>query len=201
MTQRNKGGRPAKPIEMPDIPKQERPAADGLVWYLTQAKRTDGAFIQDLVKRLIGQGYAAWCPYGLVTRSHAGKKTIKLEPLFAPLIFVGLQVGQQGIATMTKTIGVVDVVRSDTRKPLSISAHELGKLWDDLQEHGGARPLQPPSRRPWFKEGDAVKMKDSMWAGMEGVFSWCRGERVKILLDTVGGVIHVETTLDKLVRA
>src|SRR3546814_2023844 len=123
-----------------------------------------------------------------------------MMPLFSPVLVVGLRV-DQGIAAMVQTSGIMDVVRSDSRRPLTIAAIELGRLWDVLEQDGGAKMLAPVRRGPWFKKDDPVRLKDGLWAGRQGIFSWCRGDRVKILLDTDDGVIHVETTLDKLDRA
>lgn len=193
-----KPGRPAKPLEMPAIPQQDRPETEGLTWYLTAARRHEG--MMDLVRRLQGLGYAAWCPLCVQKRTHARQTVLKVEPMYAPILFVGLR-ADQGIATMTKTIGVADVMRSDTRKPLSLPGRQLGKLWDELQMEGGAKMLARVQRGPWFKEGDKVKLKSGVWSEYPGVFSWCRGERVKILLDIAGREVPTETTLDNLVRA
>src|SRR3546814_1476118 len=82
-----------------------------------------------------------------------------MMPLFSPVLFIGLRV-DQGIAAMVQTIGIMDVVRSDSRRPLTISAIELGRLWDVLEQDGGAKMLSPVRRGPWFKKDDPVRLKD-----------------------------------------
>src|SRR3546814_12053259 len=105
--------------------------------------------MMDVVRRLQGQGYAAWCPLGIKQRTHARTTVMRLAPLFSPVLFVGLRV-DQGIAAMVQTIGIMDVVRSDSRRPLTLSAIALGRLWDVLEQDGGATLLSPGPRGPWF---------------------------------------------------
>src|SRR3546814_11121591 len=87
-----------------------------------------------------------------------------MMPLFSPVLFVGLRV-DQGIAAMVQTIGIMDVVRSDSRRPLTISAIELGRLWDVLEQDGGAKMLPPVRRGPWFKKDRS----EESCVGEEGV--------------------------------
>src|SRR3546814_11262430 len=100
--------------------------------------------MMDVVRRLQGQGYAAWCPLGIKQRTHARKTVMRLEPLFSPVLFVGLRV-DQGIAAMVQTIGIMDVVRSDSRRPLTLSAIAPG-LPGDVLEQDGVPTTLPPGR-------------------------------------------------------
>src|SRR3546814_16823268 len=113
--------------------------------------------MMDVVRRLQGQGYAAWCPLGIKQRTHARKTVMRLEPLFSPVLFVGLRV-DQGIAAMVQTTGIMDVVRSDSRRPLTISAIERGRIWAAAT---GSEPCRGRVRQSTYISVCAVSLKQT----------------------------------------
>ncbi len=133
---------------------------------------------------LIGeQGFEAYCP--MLKARRAGARTAALFPgyLFAKLS------PRLELASLCRIPGVA--------RPLMFSGH-LACIEPELVDHWrareGGRGYMAPEPAPAFARGQKVRFQKGIFAGMEGTVIEVlpSRERVRLLLDYIGGAVKVE---------
>jgi hypothetical protein len=192
-------GRPAKPIERPKVPEQQRPS-DALTWYLLAPRI--GFSPLTVRENLIEAGFACWCPLRMVERRHARQITIRLEALWSPYLFAGLT-SEQGLADIRQVIGVQDAVRSDRGQAIAIDHTALAKAWDWLAEKGGYLDHTHPTVGPWvdLREGDRLRVTSGPFEHLTATFSGFHRGKLKILVDILGRKTDTLVSPRQVIRA
>ncbi|GGY76293.1 transcription/translation regulatory transformer protein RfaH [Marinobacter zhanjiangensis] len=138
-------------------------------WYAIQHKPAQGDRAQANL-----QNQDARCFYPKVTVEHirAGKRTMRLEPLFPGYLFINIEESDPLWGKLRSTRGVLRVVAFGG-KPAAIPDEVIEYIYDGLtavEEQGGLR------------KGEAVQIQDGPFRGIEGIFQAYDGDERAIVL-------------------
>ncbi|MDO6443718.1 transcription/translation regulatory transformer protein RfaH [Marinobacter sp. 2_MG-2023] len=140
-----------------------------MTWYALQHKPAQG---DRALAHLQNQEMTCFYPKIQVEKIKAGKRSIKLEPLFPGYLFVQLEQTDPCWAKLRSTRGVLRVV-SFANKPAAISDEVIQQVkqgLDTVQQHGGLKP------------GEAVQLSEGPFEGINAVFQAYDGEERAIVL-------------------
>ncbi|WP_372983243.1 transcription/translation regulatory transformer protein RfaH [Marinobacter sediminum] len=138
-------------------------------WYVLQHKPAQG---DRALAHLQNQDVACFFPKVSVEQIKAGKRTSRLEPLFPGYLFVHLEPTDPMWSKLRSTRGVLRVV-GFRNKPAAISDDVIAQIkrsLDAVEQQGGIRP------------GQAVRLSEGPFDGVEAIFQSYDGEERAIVL-------------------
>lgn len=138
-------------------------------WYVLQYKPTQG---DRALAHLQNQGIYCFFPKVNVERIRAGKRSLKLEPLFPGYLFVHLETTDPMWSKLRSTRGVLRVV-GFRNKPAALGQEVLDQIrrsLDEVEKQGG------------IKRGQAVRLSDGPFDGVDAIFHSYDGEERAIVL-------------------
>jgi transcriptional antiterminator NusG len=178
----------------------EVPADQGnLQWYVVKVQSGREESIKEAIEKKVkieglqksfGQ---IVIPTEKVSEMRKGKRYIRERKLLPGYLMANVEFTHEMLYLFRDTSGVGDFVGTGVRKgkpgedslkpPLPMSANEI-KKWIKTEETGAVTPTE--SKVSPYNEGDRVKVKDGMFAGMDG--------SVKQVLEAKGAIV-VELTI------
>lgn len=162
-------------------------------WYVVHTKVHQE---QVACENLLRQGYAVYLPKFKLLKRLRGRQQACLEPLFPRYLFLRPTSNDQSIAPVRSTLGVSALVRF---------GHQLALMRDEMIEHirqfeirrnaSSEQEISP------FKSGVRITVAEGPLAGLEGLVSDVRQERVVVLLNLLGQETPVNLSHHQLVVA
>jgi transcriptional antiterminator NusG len=123
-------------------------------------------------------------PFERETIMRNGKRVIRERKLFPGYLMAKVEYNDRILYLFRETSGVGDFVGAGVNHPPQpMKDHEVEKM---LAKMHRAEPSEVKPTKPKFERGDRVKVKDGVFAGMEG--------EVKDLLEAKG-LVRVELTV------
>jgi transcription termination/antitermination protein NusG len=161
-----------------------------LLWYVVKVQSGREESIKEAIERRVKieglqeQFGQIVIPTEKVSEMRKGKRYVRDRKLLPGYLMVQVEFNEHMLYLFRETSGVGDFVGAGlNKKPLPMSDNEI-KKWIGKGPDTGVS-VEPEGVSP-FNEGDKVKVKDGMFAGMEGV--------VKQVLLAKGAVV-VELTI------
>lgn len=142
-------------------------------WYLVHTRpRQERCALENLER----QGYPCYLPLFPAERIRQSAVTVAQEPLFPRYLFIQLGQGEsaKSWAPIRSTKGVSRLVTFGA-EPAKVDSGLV-----DLLRAQEARLQAEPE--PLFRPGDRVRLTESPFAGIEGVFQMPQGERRAMVL-------------------
>ena len=183
---------PAAPPESPAVATDapETPEPSKLLWYVVKVQSNREDTIKEAIERRVKIEGLQSCfgqiviPTEKVSEMRKGKRFVRSRKLLPGYLMVQVEFNEHMLYLFRETSGVGDFVGAGlNKKPLPMSENEI-KKWAGVEPTGG--PIQPVTGPAPYTEGDRVKVKDGMFAGMEGA--------VKTVFELKGAVV-VELTI------
>jgi len=190
---------PALPPETPesasvgtDTLAEPEPTAEPskLLWYVVKVQSGREESIKEAIERRVKIEGLQDCfgqiviPSEKVSEMRKGKRYVRSRKLLPGYLMVQVEFNEHMLYLFRETSGVGDFVGAGlNKKPLPMSENEI-KKWAGVEPQGGS--AKPEIGVAPYSEGDRVKVKDGMFAGMEGA--------VKTVLELKGAVV-VELTI------
>ena len=147
-------------------------------WYLVSTKPRKDSYAQE---QLINQDYEVYRPVTKRINTRANKKIQVIESLFPRYLFVRMQNGVDDWGPVRSTRGVASIIKFGTQ-PSKIEdslINEIKKREKDWDEKNISRDK--------FKKGQALKITQGPFSGLDAIFSNYNGEqRVILLLNILG---------------
>jgi transcription termination/antitermination protein NusG len=182
------------PVEEADAPTEEQipeePKAD-LQWYVVKVQSNREDSIKEAIERRVKiEGLQdsfgeIVIPTEKVSEMRGKKRVIRERKLLPGYLMVRVEFNEHMLYLFRETSGVGDFVGAGlNKKPIPMTENEI-KKWIGKADGTTPGTVMPTAASP-FNEADRVKVKDGMFAGMEGV--------VKTVLEAKGAVI-VELTI------
>jgi transcription termination/antitermination protein NusG len=183
------GDEPEAAVPMEE-PKPDVPTVD-LQWYVVKVQSNREDSIKEAIERRVkieglqdsfGQ---IVIPTEKVSEMRGKKRVIRERKLLPGYLMVNVEFNEHMLYLFRETSGVGDFVGAGmNKKPIPMTPNEI-KKW--IRPDEGDKPsTQTQTAVSPYNEGDRVKVKDGMFAGMEGV--------VKTVLEAKGAVT-VELTI------
>ncbi len=142
---------------------------------------------------LMFQGFRVFAPVIVKTARHARKVSRVRVPMFPRYIFVALDVDRDRWRCINGTIGVVSLLTADNR-PLPLPPGFVEALIETEAEH-----LHMDEDSP-FKLDTSVHLRDGPFSDLVGRIREIDDKgRVQILLDVMGRMVPLRTTIGMLV--
>lgn len=143
--------------------------------------------------RLEAQAFSVFLPECVEVIRHAHKVTKRRAPLFPGYLFVQVDVERARWRAINGTPGVVCLLSAgDYPSPVPEGIVEEIAARCDLA--GGAIKMPDPYDVP-FRRDEPVRVKTGPFAGFSGVFVAASRDRVRLLLDILGGSVVVQFPL------
>jgi transcriptional antiterminator NusG len=168
----------------------EAPKAD-LQWYVVKVQSNREDSIKEAIERRVKiEGLQdsfgeVVIPTEKVSEMRGKKRVIRERKLLPGYLMVRVEFNEHMLYLFRETSGVGDFVGAGlNKKPIPMTENEI-KKWIGKGEGAAASAAVETKASP-FNEADRVKVKDGMFAGMEGV--------VKTVLEAKGAII-VELTI------
>jgi transcriptional antiterminator RfaH len=161
----------------------------GPAWYAVQCQPHGES---RAALNLARQGFEAYCPRYLKTRSHARQLRSVAAPFFPRYLFVNLDLATQRWRSVNGTFGVSGLV-GPRDHPSRVPEAIIDALRAREDENGYITVTYPAER---WKAGDPVRITGrNAFHGCSGLFEGLNDEqRVRVLLDLLGRKVRV--TLD-----
>jgi transcription elongation factor/antiterminator RfaH len=161
-------------------------------WYAayTQPHRETRALLH-----LKNQGFCAFLPLLATTIRHARRHETVLAPLFQNYLFVALDLSRDRWRAINSTYGVSSLIMQNER-PSTVQSGVIETLIASSSSDGEVLFCQK------LAPGDRVRLISGPFAGQLGILQRLNGaERVKVLLEIMGGHIPTELHPRSLVQA
>lgn len=141
----------------------------GAAWYLLFSKPRQEIRAQ---MNLIQQGYSVFLPTLLAEKIVSGRKVEGQEPLFPRYLFIRLDDVHSNWLPVRSTLGVAQVVRFGDKYCRVPEGLVQGLMGAEQQ------------RRNLLSVGDAVRVTEGPFKGLEGIYHQADGsQRVLVLMD------------------
>jgi transcriptional antiterminator RfaH len=142
-------------------------------WYLIHTKPRQEQIALENLER---QGYQCYLPRLPAEKLHKGLLTIANKPLFPRYLFIrlGLDFASKSWAPIRSTLGVSTLVRFGAEP-----ARVADELIHNLRTNEAKLQAAPEQL---FKPGERVRLTDSPFAGIEGIYQMAEGERRAMVL-------------------
>jgi transcriptional antiterminator NusG len=158
-------------------------------WYVVKVQSGREESIKEAIERRVKiEGLEQYCgqiviPMEKVTEMRGGKRVVREKKLYPGYLMVEVEYNDRILYLFRETSGVGDFVGGSVHHPPPpMSPKEVERM---LGQQGQLQPgVVPP--KPKFDRGDRVKVKDGIFAGMEG--------EVKEILESKG-LVRVELTI------
>ncbi len=159
-------------------------------WYLVYAKPKKEELARVNLER---QGYPTYLPKMRTPRRRAGRRIIRVEPMFPRYLFVHLDTEFDNWAPIRSTLGVISLVRFGM-----FPSPVPDDLIETLHARDNSQGIQEIPLNT-FEEGQKVRIEDGPFMGYEGIFlAQTSQERVMILLDIVGKQARAKVNIEHL---
>ena len=140
------------------------------------------------------QGFEVFLPELRQRKRRQGKWQWFTGPLFPRYLFLQVALGEQDIAKVRSTLGVVNLVRFGARLA-QVDASIIDFLKAQQKDAQGVGELDEASYNP----GDRVQILEGPFAGMNGLYQMKKdADRVELLLSLMGRNTPVILELDQL---
>jgi transcriptional antiterminator RfaH len=162
-------------------------------WYLVHTKPRQE---QCALDNLHQQGYQCYLPTILVEKLRQGLLTIEEEPLFPRYLFIRLGRGDSAKSwtPIRSTKGVSRLVRFGI-EPARVD----DRLIELLQMQEASIQAEP---EPFFKPGERVRLTQTPFAGIEGIYQMADSERrVMVLIEILSKPVAVRVAPASLRKA
>jgi transcription termination/antitermination protein NusG len=187
----HKRGKTAKGKDEEPVPEPESPKPDSNKrWYAVKVQSGREESIKDAIERRVKiEGLEEYygqilIPVERVQEIKNGKRVIKERKKFPGYLMAEVEYNDRILYLFRETSGVGDFVGgSINRPPPPLPQREIERM---LGGPPGKEPGKEVPEKPAFEKGDRVKVKDGIFAGMEG--------EVKDILEAKGQV-RVELTI------
>ncbi len=159
-------------------------------WYLVYSKpRREGLAKANLER----QGFKAYLPLTRRPRQRAGRRILRIEPLFPRYLFIHLDPVTDNWAPIRFTLGVTKIVRFGM-EPALVPPNLVETLMARIDSSGIQNV--PPEE---FQKGSRVRISEGPMMGYEAIFlAKTSRECVLVLLDIVGNQTRVNLKLAHL---
>ncbi len=147
-------------------------------WYLLRTKTNAEQQSYDHLER---QGYEAYFPRWIKRVRRIDQRTASIVPLFPGYIFVNIVVGEQSLAPVKSTRGVLSIVRfgEDYAVVPAVVVAQIRNRADFRGLHAGPHTYPRPK--------DKIRVKEGPFEGIEAIFvKECGDDRVLILISILG---------------
>lgn len=150
-----------------------------LRWYLILTKPSGEETARVNLER---QGFRVYFPRLQQRRLYRGRLMERISALFPRYLFLQLSMGQQSLAPVRSTSGVIDAVRFGSEY-----AVVPGTVVEGLQRRAHPESGLHELKRPLFEPGAPVQVIAGAFAGLEGIFEREIGaDRVVVLFKLLG---------------
>jgi transcription antitermination factor NusG len=156
-------------------------------WYAVYTKPRWEKKVAALLTREEIENY---CPLNKVQRQWSDRKKIVLEPLFTSYVFV--RVSESEHAQLKKTDGVINMVYW-LGKPAVIRDNEISMIKSFLDEYTNVKLEKTP-----ININDRVRIVAGPLMDMEGQVMVLKNRSVKIILPSLGYMMHAEVETDNV---
>jgi transcription antitermination factor NusG len=156
-------------------------------WYAVYTKPRWEKKVATLLTRDKIENY---CPLNKVQRQWSDRKKIVLEPLFTSYVFV--RVAETEHSLLKKTDGVINMVYW-LGKPAVIRDNEIGMIKSFLEEYTNVKLEKTP-----ININDRVRIVSGPLMDMEGQVMVLKNKSVKIILPSLGYMMHAEVESDNI---
>jgi len=147
-------------------------------WLVVYTKSRQEAVAE---QNLRNQGFDTLLPRLTQRRRLRGKWQDVRGPLFPRYLFMNVALGQQSLASVRSTIGVVDLIRFGARPatvPEAVIAYLAQQEDGKIAKDGNPWPHQP---------GNRVEILEGPFAGLQGVYRLAKdAERAALLVELLG---------------
>ena len=147
-------------------------------------------------ENLVRQGFHVYLPRIQLKKRRRGCWIDVIEVLFPRYVFIRVDTTKKSVASVHSTRGVVGLVRFGEQPAVvadDVIEAIIRREVPDTGLHQDCRPL--------FCAGDAVRMVEGPFVGMEGIFVQEEGEkRVMVLLELLGKSSKVRMDRDLVAR-
>ena len=157
-------------------------------WYLVSTKPQKDSYAQG---QLINQDYEVYRPVIKIIKTRAKKKVQVTESLFPRYLFVHMQNGVDDWGPVRSTRGVAGIVKFGAQ-PAKVEDSLIHEIKTREQFWG-----EQTINRDKFQKGQAVKVTQGPFSGLDAVFASYSGEqRVIVLLNVLGNQtpLSIKTT-------
>jgi transcription antitermination factor NusG len=168
--------------------------ADPARWYCVQTDRLREGEVRD---RLEDQGFGTFLPLVIAMRAvRPGVRQATAIPAFPTYLFARFDVQADRWRSIIYTRGVRGLFSSTPDRPSPVPARQI----EALLAMGYDKPIAADPRPTLISAGLVVRVTDGPFADHEGVCLWDDRQRVRLLLDILGGKREV-TVARRLVEA
>jgi len=181
---------PPPPSPKAAVPPEPTPEETNKRWYAVKVQSGREESIKESIERRVkierleefyGQ---ILIPVERVTEVKNGKRVVKERKMFPGYLMAEVEYNDRILYLFRETSGVGDFVGGNVnRPPPPLPPREIERM---LGAQGGKKEGPEAREKPAFEKGDRVKVKDGIFAGMEG--------EVKDILEAKGQV-RVELTI------
>ena len=160
-------------------------------WYAVYTKSRCEKKVAHLLSE---KGIEHYCPLNKVQRQWSDRKKIVLEPLFKSYVFVKIKPEEQ--VQVRKTRGILNFVYW-LSKPAIIKSEEIDTIKKFLDDYSNIR-----LEKTEVNTNDVVRIITGPFMEQEGQVVLVKNKTVKVLLPSLGYLMHVEveTTKVRLIR-
>jgi transcriptional antiterminator RfaH len=158
---------------------------NALNWFTVYTKpRQEQLALENLTRH----GFDCYLPMAVNPYQRRSQSKPRIEPLFPRYLFLSAIPDQQSLAPVRSTIGVIRLVRFG-QQLVHVSENIINSIKNRCDPESGLIMLEPIPLEP----GDAVKVFDGPFAGLEGIFTQQKGEdRALLLIKILGNQSTVE---------
>ena len=145
---------------------------------------------------LLRQGFKAWLPSIAKSRRHARRTDTIQAPIFPSYLFVELDMEKEAWGKINNSFGVKKIL-SNGEKPQKLSSEFVETLRQTIcSDDSFYREIDSPKR------GDKVRITDGPFGEyIAKVIDLMPGDRVKVLLDVLGGSVKTSVPLKSVSTA
>jgi transcriptional antiterminator NusG len=181
---------PAPAADQAPAPEPAPPKEENKKWYVVKVQSGREESIKEAIERRVKiEGLEEFyeqivIPTEKETILRNNKRVVREKKLFPGYLMAKVEFNDRILYLFRETSGVGDFVGAGlNHPPQPMKDHEVEKM---LHKIGAEIPGEIKQARPRFERGDRVKVKDGVFAGMEG--------EVKDLLEAKG-LVRVELTV------
>ncbi|MEP1472113.1 MAG: transcription termination/antitermination NusG family protein [Halieaceae bacterium] len=140
------------------------------------------------------QGFEVFLPQLRQRKRRQAKWQWFTAPLFPRYLFLQVALGEQDVAKVRSTLGVVNLVRFGARLA-QVDTSIIDFLKAQQDDAKGVGELDDAAYRP----GDRVQILEGPFAGLNGLYQMKRdADRVELLLSLMGRELPIVLQLDQL---
>lgn len=154
-------------------------------WYVLYTKTRNEKKVAD---SLVKMGITTYCPLVTTVKQWSDRKKKIQQPLFSSYVFVNLSEHERdvvfqvaGVVRYLFWLGKPAVIRDE-------EIHTLQKWLDSNYQKVAIQSIQ---------SGDTIILKEGVFKGQSGIVKELRGNKIQLLLETLGFIITLERGKEK----